>query len=57
MAPAVDAARVAIRDGDFHSRRLVEAMGLQPGVMRVSMRITTIEGVGRLIQALDQALR
>lgn len=56
---AVEPARVAIRHGDFHSRRLVEALGLAPkGVVRVSMvHYNTLEEVDRLIEAMDGALR
>lgn len=59
LVHAVDAAKVAIRHGDFHSRRLVEALGLAPkGVVRVSMvHYNTLEEVGRLIEALHEALR
>jgi cysteine desulfurase family protein (TIGR01976 family) len=56
---SVDAARVGIRFGDFHSRRLVEHLGLadQNGVVRVSMvHYNTLEEVDRLVEALDRAL-
>jgi cysteine desulfurase family protein (TIGR01976 family) len=56
---AVDEARVGIRFGDFHSRRLVEHLGLadQNGVVRVSMvHYNTLEEVDRLVEALDRAL-
>lgn len=51
--------RVAVRHGDFHSRRLIEALGLAPGgVVRVSMvHYNTLDEVDRLIAALDAALR
>lgn len=55
---AVDAAQVGIRFGDFHSRRLVEHLGLasEGGVVRVSMvHYNTHEEVDRLIGALDRA--
>ena len=54
----IDAARVAIRHGDFHSRRLVEALGRAPaGVLRASMvHYNTTEEVDRLIRALETAL-
>lgn len=55
----VDAARVGIRHGDFHSRRLVEALGLadRGGVLRASMvHYNTVEEVDRLIGALEGAL-
>ncbi|MDX7950597.1 cysteine desulfurase-like protein [Lichenihabitans sp. Uapishka_5] len=55
----VDAAAVGIRFGDFHSRRLVEHLGLAAdgGVVRVSMvHYNTLEEVDRLVAALDRAL-
>lgn len=55
----VDAANIGIRHGDFHSRRLVEHLGLadRGGVLRVSMvHYNTLEEVDRLIAALDAAL-
>ena len=51
---------LGIRFGDFHSRRLVEHLGLarNGGVVRVSMvHYNTIEEVDRLIGSLDRALR
>jgi cysteine desulfurase family protein (TIGR01976 family) len=56
---AVDADRIGIRFGDFHSRRLIEYLGLasQNGVIRVSMvHYNTPEEVERLIGSLDSAL-
>lgn len=55
----IDAAKVGIRYGDFHSRRLIEALGLgdRNGVLRASMvHYNTIEEVDRLIRALEEAL-
>lgn len=55
----VDPHRIGIRHGDFHSRRLVEALGLADagGVVRVSMvHYNTPEEVDRLIRALDDAI-
>jgi cysteine desulfurase family protein (TIGR01976 family) len=55
----VDTARIGIRFGDFHSRRLVEHLGLAEGggVVRVSMvHYNTLEEVDRLIGALEGAL-
>ena len=55
----VDAAKVGIRYGDFHSRRLVEALGLSDrnGVIRASMvHYNTLDEVDRLIRALEEAL-
>lgn len=50
---------IAIRPGDFHSRRLVAALGLKGdgGVLRVSMVHCTSEArVGRLTDALSQII-
>ena len=50
---------VGIRFGDFHSRRLIEHLGLAEngGVVRVSMvHYNTVDEVDRLIGALEQAL-
>lgn len=54
---AVDEAKVGIRHGDFHSRRLAEALDLGPaGALRVSMvHYNTIAEVDRLITALEQS--
>ncbi|MCX7340934.1 MAG: cysteine desulfurase-like protein [Hyphomicrobiales bacterium] len=55
----VDADRIGIRHGDFHSRRLVEHLGLADGggVLRVSMvHYNTIEEVDRLTASLERAL-
>jgi cysteine desulfurase family protein (TIGR01976 family) len=55
----VDRAGVGIRYGDFHSRRLVEHLGLTEGsgVVRVSMvHYNTLEEVDRLVEKLDRAL-
>ena len=55
----VDAEGIGIRHGDFHSRRLVERLGLQDrgGVIRASMvHYNTIEEVDRLVAALERAL-
>jgi cysteine desulfurase family protein (TIGR01976 family) len=55
----VDAASIGMRHGDFHSRRLVEKLGLDDrgGVLRVSMvHYNTKEEVDRLVSALDMAL-
>ena len=55
----MDAAKVAIRHGDFHSRRLIEVLDLAPlGVVRVSMaHYNTMEEVDRLTETLDAALK
>ena len=55
----MDEDRIGIRFGDFHSRRLVEHLGLQPGngVVRVSMvHYNTVDEVDRLVASLDRAL-
>jgi cysteine desulfurase family protein (TIGR01976 family) len=60
IAKAVDPFNVAIRFGDFHARRLIEALGLsqQNGVLRVSMaHYNTIAEVDALIEALESAIR
>ncbi|MBA1156861.1 cysteine desulfurase-like protein [Microvirga mediterraneensis] len=59
IVKAVDADRIGIRHGDFHSRRLIEYLGLadRNGVVRVSMvHYNTAEEVRRLIDSLDRAL-
>ncbi|QPC88348.1 cysteine desulfurase-like protein [Mesorhizobium sp. NBSH29] len=54
----VDPEKIGIRHGDFHSRRLIEALDLAPaGVIRVSMvHYNTAEEVSRVIAALDRAI-
>lgn len=56
---ALDAHSIGIRYGDFHSRRLVQALGLaeRQGVVRISMaHYNTAEEVDRTIEALSVAL-
>lgn len=56
---ALDDKQIGIRFGDFHSRRLVEALGLSEGsgVIRISMvHYNTLEEVDRVIAALDEAM-
>jgi cysteine desulfurase family protein (TIGR01976 family) len=55
---SIDDAKVGIRHGDFHSRRLAEALDLgSAGALRVSMvHYNTIAEVDRLIVALEQSL-
>jgi cysteine desulfurase family protein (TIGR01976 family) len=56
---AVDPDGIGIRFGDFHSRRLVEHLGLSGGngVIRVSMaHYNTLAEVDRLVASLDRAL-
>lgn len=60
LAKAMDAHKIAIRHGDFHSRRLVEDLGQMGdgGLLRVSMvHYNTLEEVDRLCTALDVILR
>jgi cysteine desulfurase family protein (TIGR01976 family) len=55
----IDAHRIGVRFGDFHSRRLVERLDLADGggVVRVSMvHYNTVEEVDRLVAALDRHL-
>lgn len=55
----VDGDRIGIRYGDFHSRRLIEHLGLaeEGGVIRVSMvHYNTVDEVDRLVASLDRAL-
>jgi selenocysteine lyase/cysteine desulfurase len=55
----VDRADIGIRYGDFHSQRLVNALGLSDGagVVRVSMvHYNSLDEVDRLIAALDTAI-
>lgn len=59
VARAMDDHGIAIRFGDFHSRRLVEDLGEQSdsGVLRVSMvHYNTVEEVDRLTEALSVIL-
>ena len=59
IVKAVDPARVGIRFGDFHSRRLIEGLDLAAGsgVVRVSMvHYNTLDEVDRLIGALERAM-
>ncbi len=59
IVTAVETAKVGIRFGDFHARRLIRHLGLQAqnGVVRVSMaHYNTLEEVDRLIEALDKGL-
>jgi cysteine desulfurase family protein (TIGR01976 family) len=56
---AVDPDGIGIRHGDFHSRRLIQALGLAEagGVIRASMaHYNTAEEVDRLIGSLERAL-
>jgi selenocysteine lyase/cysteine desulfurase len=60
LAKAMDAHKIAIRHGDFHSRRLVEDLGQtgDGGLLRVSMvHYNTLDEVDRLCLALDGILR
>ena len=56
LIASTDAERIGIRHGDFHSRRLVEALGLPAqNVMRASLvHYNTLEEVDRFIAVLDR---
>ncbi len=59
LCRAMDAEKIAMRFGDFHSRRLAEYLGLTDhgGMLRVSMvHYNTIEEVDRFTTALDTIL-
>ena len=59
LCKAMDAEKIAMRFGDFHSRRLAEYLGLTDhgGMLRVSMvHYNTIEEVDRFTAALDRIL-
>lgn len=52
----VDGHGIGIRWGDFYARRLIEALGLADGVVRVSMaHYNTAAEIDRLIHALEEA--
>ncbi|MEP7012592.1 MAG: cysteine desulfurase-like protein [Acidobacteriota bacterium] len=56
---ALDGHSIGIRYGDFHSRRLVQALGLteRQGVVRISMaHYNTVEEIDRTIDALVAAI-
>jgi cysteine desulfurase family protein (TIGR01976 family) len=56
---ALDPHGIGIRYGDFHARRLIEALGLtdRQGVVRISMaHYNTPEEIGRLLERLDGVL-
>lgn len=56
---ALDARSIGIRYGDFHSRRLVRALGLteRQGVVRISIaHYNTADEIERTIEALSAAL-
>jgi cysteine desulfurase family protein (TIGR01976 family) len=60
LAKAMDAHKIAIRHGDFHSRRLVEDLGQtgDGGLLRVSMvHYNTLDEIDRFCTALDTILR
>jgi cysteine desulfurase family protein (TIGR01976 family) len=59
LCKAMDNEKIAMRFGDFHSRRLAEYLGLTDhgGMLRVSMvHYNTIEEVDRFTMALDRIL-
>lgn len=60
ICKAMDSYRIAIRFGDFHSRRLAEYLDVNGngGMVRVSMvHYNTIEEIDRLTAALDEILQ
>ena len=55
----IDGDRIGVRHGDFHSRRLAEALGVdgEGGVLRASLvHYNTLDEVDRLIAAIEKAL-
>ena len=59
LPPRLEAAKVAIRNGDFYAVRLMGALGLDAddGVVRASMvHYNSAEDVDRLIDGLEKAL-
>ncbi|MGF9695138.1 cysteine desulfurase-like protein [Rhizobium sp. 0TCS1.26] len=59
LCVAMDAQKIAMRFGDFHSRRLAEYLGVTDdgGMLRVSMvHYNTVEEVDRFTAALDTIL-
>ena len=60
VCKAMDSHKIAIRHGDFHARRLVEATGemRDGGLLRVSMvHYNTLDEVDHLCTAFDEILR
>lgn len=56
---ALDAAKIGIRYGDFHARRLIQDLGLaeRNGVVRISAaHYNTVGEMERVLEALDAAL-
>lgn len=56
----LDPHKIGVRFGDFHSRRLIQDLGLagRQGVVRVSMaHYNTVGEIETLVERLDQALR
>jgi selenocysteine lyase/cysteine desulfurase len=56
---ALDPHKIGIRYGDFHSRRLIQDLGLtaRQGVVRISMaHYNTVEEMERLVEKLDDIL-
>jgi cysteine desulfurase family protein (TIGR01976 family) len=59
LCKAMDCEKIAMRFGDFHSRRLAEYLGLTDhgGMLRVSMvHYNTVEEIDRFTAALDRIL-
>jgi len=53
----VDSHGIGIRWGDFYARRLIDTLGLQGGVVRVSAaHYNTLEEMDRLVVALEEVL-
>ncbi len=53
----LDGFGIGIRHGDFYARRLIEGLGLQGGVVRVSMaHYNTAAEIARLIHHLDEVI-
>ena len=53
----VDTHGIGIRWGDFYARRLIDALALPQGVVRVSIaHYNTVDEINRLIQAFEEVL-
>jgi cysteine desulfurase family protein (TIGR01976 family) len=53
----VDTRGIGIRWGDFYARRLIEALALPQGVVRVSIaHYNTVDEINRLVQAFEEVL-
>jgi len=58
LIASTDAERIGIRHGDFHSRRLVESLGLPAqNIVRASLvHYNTLDEVDRFIEVLDRTM-